>query len=301
MSTTGISWVATLTLFRKLRLILDRCAFSIWRAICTILGHFRASRESWGAEGGRRVLVVAPHPDDEVLGCGGTMACHLAAGDLVHVVVVTDGRRSRAVDLGPEAMAATRHGEATAAATLLGVTRLRWLGFEEGDWQAKMLESALAGVIADFRPEIIYAPCWLDYHPEHRRVAECLGRVVPATTTLRVYTLHVPLNRLVNVWVDVSAEMPLLRKLFEAYETQCASLLRGLRVRRYAAALNRCGRGTEEFWELSGQSYRNAHPPNTDPPVVRGMRFWSFSDPLSYIVGMRARRTVARRSDSAAE
>ena len=38
-----------------------------------------------------QVLVVAPHPDDEVLGCGGVMAAHAARGDDVHVAVVTRG------------------------------------------------------------------------------------------------------------------------------------------------------------------------------------------------------------------
>ena len=154
----------------------------------------------------------------------------------------------------------------------------------------------MSRVIAEFSPDTIYAPCWLDYHPEHRLVAQCLARVVPAETTVRVYTLHIPLNQLANVGVDVSAEMPLVRKLFETYETQSASLLRGLRLRRYAAGLTRCGQATEEFWELSGRAYRNAHTADTDPPTVRGIRYWSFSDPLSYFVGMRSRREIAQRS-----
>ncbi|HEY5624375.1 MAG TPA: PIG-L family deacetylase, partial [Gammaproteobacteria bacterium] len=66
--------------------------------------------------------MIAPHPDDEVLGCGGTMARHLAAGDHVHVVVVTDGRRSRVAGLKPEAVAEVRRQEATNAASLLGVS-----------------------------------------------------------------------------------------------------------------------------------------------------------------------------------
>ena len=76
-----------------------------------------------------------------------------------------------------------------------------------------------------------------------------------------IYTLYVPLNNLANVWIDVSAEMSLIGNLFETYKTQRASLIRGLRLRSYAAALTNCGTATEEFWELSGKAYRRAHPP----------------------------------------
>src|SRR5688500_13357690 len=47
--------------------------------------------------GGLRVLVVAPHPDDEVAGCAGTILLHRGAGDAVTVLKATDGRRSRAL------------------------------------------------------------------------------------------------------------------------------------------------------------------------------------------------------------
>ena len=42
-----------------------------------------------------RVFVVAAHPDDEVLGCGGTIACHADAGDQVQVLIVAEGATSR--------------------------------------------------------------------------------------------------------------------------------------------------------------------------------------------------------------
>ena len=43
----------------------------------------------------RRILVIAAHPDDEILGCGGTMAKHVASGDEVHTLILAEGITSR--------------------------------------------------------------------------------------------------------------------------------------------------------------------------------------------------------------
>jgi LmbE family N-acetylglucosaminyl deacetylase len=281
--------------FKRLSLsTLDRGAFALWWSVFKLRGALRAASVPWCPHGNERVLALAPHPDDEALGCGGTLVRHLAAGDFVELAVVTDGRRSRAGGLDGDAMAEARRGEACAAARLLGASKLSWLGFREGEWRGEDLDRRLSRLIERSRPQVIYGPCGLDYHPEHRRVAQSLARVVPDDVRIRVYTLHVPLNGLVNVRVDVSAQLPLVEQLFDAYATQRGSLIRGLRLRRYAAASAACGRAVEAFWELSGRAYRKAHPPNMYPLAVRGMRARSFSDPLCFIVGGRARRALAR-------
>ncbi len=66
-----------------------------------------------------RVLVVAAHPDDEVLGMGGTIAAHAGAGDAVRVLVVTDGSSTQYPDDAPTR--ARKEAEALRAASELGV------------------------------------------------------------------------------------------------------------------------------------------------------------------------------------
>jgi LmbE family N-acetylglucosaminyl deacetylase len=66
-------------------------------------------------------LVFAPHPDDEVLGCGGTIAIKSQAGETVTVVVMTDGRSSHAGRIPPDALVSMRHAEALEAAARLGL------------------------------------------------------------------------------------------------------------------------------------------------------------------------------------
>lgn len=75
------------------------------------------------------VVIFAPHPDDEVIACGGTIIKRVAQGCPVHIVFSTDGSRSHQAVLGidsdptPEELINIRIGEATAAAAVLGVPK----------------------------------------------------------------------------------------------------------------------------------------------------------------------------------
>src|SRR5215203_6825970 len=71
----------------------------------------RANARRISFTGDDKVLVLAPHPDDETLGCGGIIPLHLQAGDDVRIAIVTDGRRSHAGGLDADAMAALRARE----------------------------------------------------------------------------------------------------------------------------------------------------------------------------------------------
>lgn len=112
------------------------------------------------------VLVLAPHPDDEVLGCGGTICRHVAAGDSVSVVVATRGIS----ELFSDEFIETGRREAQAAHSLLGVADTRFL-----DFPAPALDTVpryvLAGAISDsireIRPEVLYVPHHGDIHSDH--------------------------------------------------------------------------------------------------------------------------------------
>jgi LmbE family N-acetylglucosaminyl deacetylase len=71
------------------------------------------------------ILVIATHPDDEVLGCGGAIARHVSRGDRVEVVIVTRG----APELYPEDQVNTLRKELHAAHSILGVSVAHFLDF----------------------------------------------------------------------------------------------------------------------------------------------------------------------------
>ena len=115
------------------------------------------------------VLVIAPHPDDEAIGCGGTICRHADTGDRVEVAFLTSG------ELGLKRLAreqawAVREAEARAAAQVLGVASTHFL--RQSDWllndSVDAAAAALAHVIDGCRPERIYLPHPADGHPDHR-------------------------------------------------------------------------------------------------------------------------------------
>ncbi|HEY0069498.1 MAG TPA: PIG-L family deacetylase, partial [Chloroflexia bacterium] len=159
--------------------------------------------------GSERVLVVAPHPDDETLGCGGAIARHVEAQDRVCVLIVTDGASSRAGGRGRGEIRKLRESEATAAMRVLGPLDLVQLGLPEGHWKARDLQLPLEALLQQDRPTRIYAPSCVDFHPEHVKVAQVLADTLrslegSARIKVRVYELQVPLTpALANIAVEV--------------------------------------------------------------------------------------------------
>jgi LmbE family N-acetylglucosaminyl deacetylase len=114
-----------------------------------------------------KVLVISVHPDDEALGCGGSILRHAAAGDEIYWMVVTEGYVPR---LTPEMMK-TKALEVEAVAAAYGAKRLIKLGFRATSLDhipQNDLVDKIREVVSDVRPEIIYQVHGGDIHTDHR-------------------------------------------------------------------------------------------------------------------------------------
>jgi LmbE family N-acetylglucosaminyl deacetylase len=280
---------------RPVRHAIARPIESGWRAAIRAGAFLRRVQPPTPEFGGQRVLVVAPHPDDEAIGCVGSILRHVATGDPVCIAIATDGRQSRIL-ADPDAMARQRHQEAIAAARLMRVERLEFLGLPEGEWHATELESRLQRLLAEFEPDVVYAPSRVDFHPEHFAVAHVLALALRASDLapeVRVYPVQVPLTSvLANRVVDISREFPDCAAVLSSYATQAGSIACALRQRRYCAALHGFESAAEEFWQMPAASYVSLHaqPPRDWPRDYRGLRNFPLTDPLAYWVGREARR-----------
>jgi len=108
------------------------------------------------------VLVIAPHPDDAELGMGGSIALMRSRGMAVGILDLTDGEPT------PRGSVEVRAKEAAEAARALGVEWRENLGLPNRRLRASIAaRGALAGVIRRTRPRWLFAPHWVDAHPDH--------------------------------------------------------------------------------------------------------------------------------------
>ncbi len=126
-------------------------------------------------------LILAPHPDDESIGCGGLIAALTAAGVPPEVVVLTDGAGSHP---GAPGLAARRMAETRAATAMLGLPagRLRFLGLPDGDLatHADAAVDLLASCFAAAPPVTILASWRHDPHADHAACAAIARRLATA-------------------------------------------------------------------------------------------------------------------------
>lgn len=146
------------------------------------------------------VLVIAPHPDDESIGCGGTICLHTDRGDCVTAVFLTSGEFALS-DLPREKAWAIREGEAEESAKILGIASVTFLrrpdhylgdGIEEAAAELRTLLERL-------QPQLIYLPHAHEGHSDHRAcrsiVQAALSGIMIPPPALLGYEVWTPLSK----------------------------------------------------------------------------------------------------------
>ncbi|MDR1695573.1 MAG: PIG-L family deacetylase [Endomicrobium sp.] len=161
---------------------------------------------------GGKVLALAPHQDDEAIGCGGTILKHTKSGGHAEIAFCTNDTYER-------------RRESEAAASLLGSKRNHFLQFPLRSLDGnKKFEQTLQKLLYKVKPEIVFLPFWFDKHEDHRAVSKALIKIRKKIKTgfmVYAYSVWAPLNP--NVIFDISAEWEIKKKAIECYRTQTAS------------------------------------------------------------------------------
>lgn len=132
----------------------------------------------------KNILVIAAHPDDEVLGCGGTMARHIKMGDNVYSVILAEGITSRDKKRNREIHNSEfdiLHSAARKANEILGVKQLKLLDFPDNRMDSlDRLEivKSIEELIIEIKPNIIYTHHIGDVNIDHRRIHEAVVTAV---------------------------------------------------------------------------------------------------------------------------
>ncbi|HTI97989.1 MAG TPA: PIG-L deacetylase family protein [Dongiaceae bacterium] len=170
------------------------------------------------------ILVIAPHPDDEVIGCGGALCRRAERGDRIFVVFLTSGELGLK-HLKREAAWKIREQEARRAGQVLGVADMVFL--RQPDWMVNehVAETAemLRPILHQESPGLIYLPHPNDWHPDHQATLPLLrealrGSSFPAPE-LRAYEIWTPMTHTDDV-VDITPVMERKLKALRKYQSQ---------------------------------------------------------------------------------
>ena len=188
----------------------------------------------------RPFLVLAPHPDDETLGCGGLLALAAARGQDARVRIVSDGTGSHPT-LAPARLRQMREAETRAAMALLGIddAALGFLGVADGAVPRRgplfrHLVDRLTDECCDAGVATLFATWEHDPHPDHRAVA-ALARAVAVRTGARLFLYPVwgwtlsdrewlPVRDIHGGRLDIAAVLDRKRRAIAAHASQMAGL-----------------------------------------------------------------------------
>lgn len=136
---------------------------------------FEASRLT-----GERLLVLAPHPDDEVIGCGGLVALHARELRAVRVVVFTDGGEADASVADRASYGERREEESKRALASIGEIAADFLRLPDRrlDEHRDAASEHLARILREFKPDLIAVPSPVEIHPDHEAVARIFCELV---------------------------------------------------------------------------------------------------------------------------
>lgn len=203
----------------------------------------------------RRVLVLAPHPDDETIGCGGTIARLTDQGAHVEVVVATDGEATVGAPFPRGEIARRRRAEVVAACGRLGVTAPPWcLGLPDGELRrhGEVLASRLQEAVDRVRPEVVLTPWLLDRHPDHRAVTAALARTTAAKATeVWGYEAHTPLTPTRAVAIDGVVDRKLAALRLHVTAGEAFGLEATVALNRWRSLLTAAGHGHAEAFHAA--------------------------------------------------
>lgn len=170
-----------------------------------------------------RVLVLAPHPDDETFGIGGTLIQHSERGEQVKVVFLTNGAKGTTQERNKNSYVALRRQEAISACAVLGISDLEFWLFEDRalDGSSTALSKTIE-LLTRFQPELVYVPSPLEIHPDHRATAFYFEKSIKKYEfdfKIAFYEISQPILG-INTLVDITPVLERKKEAMAAYQSQ---------------------------------------------------------------------------------
>jgi N-acetylglucosamine malate deacetylase 1 len=212
---------------------------------------------------GARMLIVAPHHDDEIIGPGGAALAHVKCGGLLQIVVVNDGTgHEKLLGLNPEQLTILRESESKKVASKIGASSPIFLKYNStaGPNIAKIAND-LKEIINDYKPNSIFVPFILDNDSDHYNCALSLSTAIDNTKhSSIIYGYEVWGLCIANVAVAIDEVIDYKCELINMYSSQIqhidyAHSVRGLAMYHSLLFGWKQTRFVENFFELPSWEY----------------------------------------------
>jgi len=214
----------------------------------------------------KRILILSPHQDDEILGCGCLIKKALEEKGSVKCIYMTDGSQSLSDELTPEALAELRKVEAIELAKNLGMEEPVFMDYPDGDLKVDD-EGAekIAGIIEDYKPDIIFLPYFLDGHKDHTAVS---GIFIASVELLKkhkkfdtyCYEVNSPISvHGITHYMDCSGYLKAKKGALEFYSSQTMSFESIFEMNKLNRIIVGTSEGAELFRYIDLESYKNAY------------------------------------------
>ena len=186
-----------------------------------------------------KALVVAPHPDDETLGCGGAIALLRSIGCDVRVLVISDGTLSNpnSTKYPRLALLELRESETISALAILGVeaTAVKFLRLQDGSVSEQNAD--ISSYLAQISPQIVFLPLRYDPHPDHRASFQLVSKAL-TSLNMTPRLLEYPIwdwdnsqstnwdnHKLISWRLDISSVVELKQQAIASYHSQITNLI----------------------------------------------------------------------------
>ncbi|MBI1970484.1 PIG-L family deacetylase [Candidatus Woesearchaeota archaeon] len=212
----------------------------------------------------KKVLAVVAHPDDDIIGCGGSLIEHVLEGDHVAIAYLTSGE-SGSSTIAPDELKKIRPEEARKAAGVLGIDDTTFFGYRDGHlmYDADPVNQVIR-ILREKRPDTLYVHAANDLHSDHRIAHEiCMQAIfgapgnhygisgtrpwhVPTVLAFEVWTPHQNPQLVVDITDVMDKKLQaLLEHKSQVVQTRYDEAVEGLA--RYRGVMSGAGRYAEAF------------------------------------------------------
>lgn len=217
----------------------------------------------------KKVLVLAPHPDDEVFGLGGTISFLKNSEANITVCYFCDGSggikemRDEKREMRDNRLAQIRKEEAERAGNILGINKQVFFDHPDGKLASgDSINKTLKSLIEEVSPDIIFTPSFLDNHPDHRAVNEILVNVLHGDEKFEIWAYEIWTPFFPNRIVDISPVIDAKKRAMGEHKSQLDS--RGyekavLGLNQYRAEINNIEGYAEAFLAASPKIYKELY------------------------------------------